>query len=327
VAAKKSVLPILKPANYRRAFMRHYRSLDDVQLGPSCLTIGSFDGVHIGHQAIIHALTGRAHALGESAVVLTFYPHPAVVLGKRQAPLYLTSPEERAHIFGSLSVDAVITYPFTPETANLSYEGFLTLVKNHVDFKHLIVGYDFALGKNRSGNVEALQTLGAQLKYTLEVLPPVNGGEGPVSSSQVRMALLKGDVQEVRRLLGRPFRINGEVIHGDGRGRTIGIPTANLNIWEEQALPAPGVYACLAEAHGRCWKAVTNIGYRPTFMDTPKALQVETHLLDFDANLYGQVIALSFVDRLRAEIKFSGVNQLLEQINQDIKTARNLLTV
>lgn len=307
--------------------MLHYRSLDNINLGPSFLTIGSFDGVHIGHQAIIHELTGKAHAVGELAVVLTFYPHPAVVLGKRQAPLYLTSPEERAHIFGSLGVDFVITYPFTPETANLSYEGFLILVKNHIDFKHLIVGYDFALGKNRTGNVEALQTLGAQLKYTLDVLPPVHGDGGPVSSSQVRMSLLKGDVREVRRLLGRPFRINGKVIHGDGRGHTIGIPTANLSIWGEQALPAPGVYACLVEVQGRFWKAVTNIGYRPTFLDTPMDLQVETHLLDFDANLYGEVIALSFEDRLRAEIKFTGVNQLLEQINQDITTARNILTI
>jgi riboflavin kinase / FMN adenylyltransferase len=305
--------------------MQHYRSLENLTLGPSWLTIGSFDGVHIGHQAIINPLAIGAHASGASAVVLTFHPHPAVVLGKRQAPLYLTSPEERAHLLGSWGVDIVITYPFTLETANLSHITFLSLLKKHLDFQRLIVGYDFALGKNRAGDVPALEALGKKMGYTVEILAPVTGGDGPVSSSQVRQALVKGEVQEAARLLGRNFCIAGKVIHGDGRGRSIGLPTANLEIWVEQALPGPGVYACRVEVHGKTWKAVTNIGYRPTFIETPLGLHVETHLIDFDADIYGEDIRLCFVERLRAEKKFSGVTALLEQIHQDIKSARTLL--
>lgn len=305
--------------------MQHYQSLDNVNIGPSWLTIGSFDGVHIGHQAIIQSLTNGAHAAAASAVVITFHPHPAVILGKRQAPLYLTSPEERARVIGSLGVDVVITYPFTPETATLSHGAFLTLVKRHIDFRHLIVGYDFALGKNRAGTVPALQELGKQLNYTVDVLRPVTGGGGPVSSSQVRLALLNGDVQLATKLLGRCFQITGKVIHGDGRGRAIGIPTANLGVWNEQVLPSPGVYACQVEIHGKTWKAVTNIGYRPTFTDTTQGLQVETHLLDFDADLYGEDIKLCFIERLRAERKFTGIHALLEQIHQDIEKARAIL--
>jgi riboflavin kinase / FMN adenylyltransferase len=305
--------------------MLHYRSLENISLGPSWLTIGSFDGVHIGHQAIISSLVAGAHASGALAVVLTFHPHPAVVLGKRQAPFYLTSPEERSQILGSLGVDVVVTFPFTVETAKLSHDAFLALIKNHIDFQHLIVGYDFALGKNRAGDVQALQTLGKQLNYTVDVVSPIPGSEGPVSSSQVRQALLKGDIREVTRLLGRCFQIKGKIIHGDGRGRAIGIPTANLEIWSEQVFPAPGVYACWVDVRDRKWKAVTNIGFRPTFIDTPQGLLMETHLLDFESDLYGEEIGLCFVDRLRAEKKFSSISELLEQIHQDIETARNLL--
>ncbi len=305
--------------------MLHYRSLENLCIGPAWLTIGSFDGVHLGHQAIIQSLTNGAHSAGALAVVLTFHPHPAVVLGKRQAPLYLTSPEERAQILGSLGVDVVLTFPFTQETANLSHDSFLTLIKKHIDFQHLIVGYDFALGKNRAGDVQALSALGKQMNFTVDVIPPVTEVEGPVSSSQVRKALLEGDVREVTRLLGRCFRITGKVIHGDGRGHTIGIPTANLGIWAEQALPVPGVYACIAEINGKSWKAVTNIGYRPTFTVTPFGLLVETHLLDFEADIYGEEIGLCFVERLHAEKKFSGVGELIAQIQQDIEAARTLL--
>ncbi len=305
--------------------MLHYSSLENLTLGPSWLTIGSFDGVHVGHQAIIHSLTTGAHASGASAVALTFHPHPAVVLGKRQAPRYLTSPEERAQLLSSLGVDVVVTYPFTLETADLSYTAFLTLLKSHIDFRHLIVGYDFALGKNRAGDVHALQTFGKQLNYTLDVLSPILGGEGPVSSSQVRQALLDGDTRVVNRLLDRCFSITGKVIPGDGRGRTIGLPTANLEIWAEQALPAPGVYACWAEVNGRPWKAVTNIGYRPTFTDAPQGLLVETHLLDFESDIYGEEIRLCFFERLRDEKKFASITALLEQIHKDIESARNLL--
>jgi len=305
--------------------MLHYRSLENLSLGPSWLTIGSFDGVHLGHQAIIHSLTNGAHASGSLATALTFHPHPAVVLGKRQAPLYLTSPDERARILNSFGVDVVVTFPFTLETANLSHVAFLTLIKRHIDFQHLIVGYDFALGKNRAGDVQALQVLGKQLNYTLDVLSPVIGSERPISSSQVRQALIQGNVREVTRLLGRCFCITGNVIHGDGRGRTIGLPTANLEIWAEQVLPGPGVYACQAKVHGKTWKAVTNIGYRPTFTEAPLGLLVETHLLDFDADVYGEEIGLCFVERLRDEKKFASVSALLEQIQQDIETARTLL--
>lgn len=305
--------------------MQHFDSLEATHLSGAWLTIGSFDGVHLGHQAIVNQLVHAAHAAGAPAVVLTFFPHPSAILRNRQEAMYLTSPAERAALLGELGIDAVITQPFTHELAQNSAYEFMARVKGAVQPRHILVGYDFALGRGREGNVARLRELGADFNYTLDVVPPVQMEGEIVSSSQVRLALADGEVAKAARLLGRPYPLAGEIVPGDGRGRLLGIPTANLNVWPWRILPKAGVYACLAEVAGKSWPAVTNVGVRPTFEDQPVPPRVESHLLDFKGDLYGQPVRLDFIERLRDEQRFPNVDALLAQIQQDIAKARKLL--
>jgi len=306
--------------------MQHYRSLYDVKLQGTWLTIGSFDGVHRGHQAILQKLTAGAHENGAPAVVLTFFPHPALVLGKRSDPFYLTSPEERAELMGELGVDVVITEPFTHETANITAHDFMSRLSAQLGLRSLWIGHDFALGKGRQGDAEMLARLGGEFGYSLHVVAPVKDHGETISSSLVRQALAEGQVEEAGRLLGRPYRVPGRVIPGDGRGRTIGIPTANLDVWSERVIPKSGVYACRAWVDGQVWNAVTNVGVRPTFESQTVSLRVETHLLDYNQDLYGREVALDFIARLRDEQRFPNVQALVEQIQQDIRRGREILS-
>jgi riboflavin kinase/FMN adenylyltransferase len=305
--------------------MRHFLSLEGLQLQDTWLTIGTFDGVHRGHQEIVRKLASGAHSAGSQAAVLTFFPHPALVLGKRKDPFYLTTPDERAALLDGLGADIVITFPFNLQTAATLASDFMALLKKHLDFHHLIVGSDFALGKDRQGDVPTLQKIGAELGYTVEAMPPVEIEGEAVSSSRIRSALAAGEMQLAALLLGRPFQVSGKVVPGDGRGRTIGIPTANLSLWAERAIPRAGVYVCQAVVNGKTWGAVTNVGFRPTFESQPVPPRVETHLLDFEAELYGQEISLNFLDRLRDEQRFPNVEALAAQIQRDIAQARQAL--
>lgn len=305
--------------------MQHYRSLSGVKLDRVWMTIGSFDGVHRGHQEIVRrVVTGATHSSVPS-VVMTFYPHPAVVLGKRREPLLLTPLDVRAELLGQMGVDYVITYPFTIETSRCPAEEFINHLYEHLGMQHLIVGEDFALGRGRKGNAARLEELGRELGFSLEVVPPVRNGDIVISSSQVRERLFDGDVDQAGRLLGRPYRISGKVVHGDARGKLLGIPTANLDIPPEQAIPKTGVYACMAGVGGERFGAVANIGYRPTFDTGIPALRVEAHLLDYDSDMYGEVLSLDFVERLRDEMRFSSVQALIEQIQSDITRAMKIL--
>jgi riboflavin kinase / FMN adenylyltransferase len=301
--------------------MQHYRSLQQVNLRNTWLTIGTFDGVHTGHQRIIHHLVKGAHQSDALAVVVTFFPHPAVILGKREPPHYLTTPDERARLLGEIGVDVVITIPFNRKTMNQSPAEFLSVLKKRLGFNHLVVGYDFALGRDRRGDVRELERTCGELGYHLDVLQPIEIDGWTVSSSLVREALSKGDLEKVNRLLGRPYMMSGQVVHGDGRGRTIGIPTANLAYWEEQVLPKTGVYACKASIEGENWKSVVNVGFRPTFNDKVPSLHVEAHLIGYQGDLYSKDLSLSFISRLRDEQRFSGMNDLIRQIEYDIKQA------
>jgi riboflavin kinase/FMN adenylyltransferase len=307
--------------------MQHYWSLDGVALQDAWLTIGSFDGVHLGHQAILRQLTAGAHAESAPAVVLTFHPHPAVVLRNRRGPFYLSTPEERAALLSEMGVDVVITHPFNRDIAALTAWEFMSRLQRHLGLKRLCIGHDFALGRGREGDFAALERLGLEFGYTVNSLVAVERDGQVISSSMIRAALAEGDVAGANRMLGRPYQVRGIVIHGDGRGRTIGIPTANLEIWAERALPKVGVYACLAYVDGRKWKAVTNVGYRPTFDGQMFEPLVETHLLGYDQDLYTREIVLSFVERLRDEKRFAGVQELVEQIRRDITKAQEIITL
>jgi riboflavin kinase / FMN adenylyltransferase len=305
--------------------MQHLYALNSLFLNNTWLTIGSFDGVHRGHQEIVRRLSSGAHAEGAQAVVLTFHPHPKKVLGKSKDFYYLTSPEERAAILGEIGVDIVLTFPFDLQVAGTSARDFIENIHTHLAFTRLWVGPDFALGRKREGDVPTLRRFGDEFGFVVETIEPVTADGNPISSSQIRVLLGAGDVERVSELLNRPYSVSGTVVPGDGRGRTIGIPTANLRVWEEKQLPGSGVYVCQALVNNRYHGAVTNIGVRPTFDHRTMALHVEAHILDFNEDLYEQEISLVFLHRLREERRFSGPQALVAQIRQDIDRARLLL--
>lgn len=305
--------------------MRHYWHLEGVNLDRTWVTIGTFDGVHRGHQEIVKRLVAGAHQSGSQTVVITFHPHPAVVLGKRQNANYLTTPEERAELLGELGIDVVITHPFNLEIASLSAYEFISRLDVHLGISHLLIGENFALGKGREGNVTRLTELGQEFGYQVETVPPVKNGDIVISSSLIRERIVEGNVAQAARLLGRHYKIMGQVVPGDGRGKLLGIPTANLSIWAERTIPKTGVYACRVYLGGDNYQAVTNIGFRPTFEDSSILPRVETHLLDYDGDLYGKELHLEFYERLRDERKFTGVGELLAQIQTDIARAREIL--
>jgi riboflavin kinase/FMN adenylyltransferase len=289
------------------------------------VTIGSFDGVHIGHQALVKRLVTEAHARQISAIVITFYPHPAVVLRNIEHAYYLTTPDERAALLQGFGVDHVITLPFTRELAALSAEEFMRLLHGHLHLKTLIVGSDFALGRNRQGDVPELRKLGQTLGYEVDVIEPVTQTSQVVSSSLIRQALLDGNVSSAASMLGRYYAVSGPVVHGDARGRKLGIPTANIEPPEERIVPASGVYATQVLMDGARLPSVTNIGSNPTFEPQAVSPRIETHILDLQRDLYGNQLSLEFVDFLRPEERFQSVDQLVDQIHLDIHQAREVL--
>jgi riboflavin kinase/FMN adenylyltransferase len=301
--------------------MQHLYTLEASFLQDSWVTIGTFDGVHRGHQTLLRQLVTEAQADHSQSVVLTFHPRPASVLQGVSGPFYLTSPEERAEQMGKLGVDVVFTLPFTRQTATTSAEEFMQQIHKHLGLRALLVGEDFALGRGREGNPARLRQIGQSLGYAVHVITRTADGEQPISSTRIRTLLNEGNVTTAAALLGRPYSLQGEVVHGAGRGRTIGIPTANIAYWPEQILPANGVYACRAAWQGQAWPAAANIGLRPTF-NGEKTLSIEAHLLDFSGDLYGQTVRLEFLQRLRGEQKFASVAALIEQIREDIRETR-----
>jgi riboflavin kinase/FMN adenylyltransferase len=304
--------------------MTHYTSLEAVSLTGSWLTIGVFDGVHRGHQEIIRQLTAGAHESGAPAVLLTFSPHPAKVLAGRDISC-LTTPEERAELLFSLGVDDVITMQFTRELAERSAEDFMAELKTRLGLKKLLIGYDFALGRGRAGNFERLSQIGRALNYDVQAVEAVRLNEDIISSTLIRQTIADGAVSLAAAKLGRYYSVQGPVVPGDGRGRTIGIHTANVEPPAEKALPANGVYATWAFVGGEKHPAVTNVGLRPTFTSGQAAPRVEAHLLDYSGDLYGKTLKLEFVERLRGEQKFPSVDALIAQIRSDSEQARGIL--
>ena len=306
--------------------MEHYRSLKGVRLQGAWLTIGAFDGVHLGHRALVEPFVAAAHAAGAPAVALTFFPHPSVVLQQQRTPFYLSTPDEKAELLGALGVDVVITHPFNRRVAAMSARAFVGELKAHLGLRMLWVGYDFALGRNREGDIPTLRRLGREMGFEVHVVEALRIDGEIVSSSRIRALLAAGEVEAANRLLGRPYRVSGRVVRGDGRGRSLGFPTANLRIWARRMVPAPGVY--VARAHledGSTFGAVVNIGVRPTFEVRPKAPRVEAHLLGFSGDLYGRCLTLEFWQRLRGERRFPSPEALAAQIRRDVARAQEVL--
>jgi len=307
--------------------MQHFRSLQDVSLQNSWLTIGVFDGVHRGHQEILKILTAGARTDGAPAVVLTFHPHPAVTLVGRVNLKLLSTPEERADLFAAYGVDVVVTQLFDHALAGTTAYDFMVLLKKHLGVTHLVLGYDVALGKGREGTPARLREIGSQLGFTVEVVTAVINERLVVSSTAIRRLVGNGNVAEAARLLGHPYSLRGYVIYGDARGRTMNTPTANIEYAPEKLIPANGIYACWAYVGDDVspYRAAVNIGFNPTFTPDKKTANVEAHLLDFDREIYGQEVKLEFVARLRDELRFSSVDKLIEQIWVDIAQTREIL--
>ncbi len=310
--------------------MNHYRSLEEIALQKSWLTVGVFDGVHRGHQQIIQKLVEGARADGAASVVLTFDPHPSKVFGRGEIKL-LTLPDERAEILGNMGVDMVITHPFDREVANITAFDFMQRLKSHLGLDRLILGYDSALGKDREGNVPRLTEIGSELGYAVETVPALSDESGVISSTAIRKLVTVGKVEEAAKLLGHPYRLQGTVIRGDQRGRTIGFPTANIDYSIDKLIPPNGIYACWAYLGNdtstslSVFKAAVNIGVNPTFTPDKKSINVEAYLLDFDRDIYDETLKLEFAARLRDELKFDSVEALVTQIKRDVKQARILL--
>ena len=306
--------------------MRHYHSLEEVSVKNAWLTIGVFDGIHRGHREIIRQLTMEAHANHAPAVLLTFDPHPASVLTGQEIKC-LTTPDERADLLGSLGVDIVVTQRFTRDLSTAAAFEYMSKLKQTLDLKHLLIGYDFALGKGREGNANRLIEIGRELDYSVEVVHALSDESGVISSTEIRKLVATGNVSEAANLLGYNYSLGGEVIRGAGRGKTINFPTANIDYPKQKATPSNGIYACWAYLGDRSAKfmAATNIGINPTFTPERQMTSLEAYLLDFDRDIYGQQVKLEFVSRIRDELKFDSVDALIKKIHEDVEKTCELL--
>lgn len=297
----------------------------ELQLKPVWLTIGVFDGMHRGHQALISAMVAAAHSSGGLAAALTFYPHPAVVLRQIPMPYYLMDPEEKMRQMQAGGIDVVINLPFSKTVIDMSAAEFMSSLQRRLRLHMLWVGERFALGKDRGGNVHQLREIGQRTGFVVHNMPNMAIDRQAVSSTLIRKALQAGAVDQAAAGLGRLYEMTGTVVHGDGRGRTLGFPTANLETWDEQMAPAQGVYACYVWISGQRWPAVTNIGIRPTVTREGSPATIETHVLGNPGDIYNQRVRLEFVWRLRAEKRFASLDELIHQINLDIQQAREVL--
>ncbi len=305
--------------------MKHLYDLANVQLEqPSVVTIGVFDGVHKGHQHLIRRLVEDARATHRLAVVLTFFPHPDVVLRGLTGRYYLTTPEQRAEYLGELGVDTVITLPFNQEMRQIRAATFVDTLLERLKLSSLWVGSDFAMGYQREGNVAFLRAQGEEKGFSLHMIDLIVAEtDSAISSTSIREALLAGEVEKARAWLGRSYALTGEVVHGDHRGRELGFPTANIHVWEEQVIPANGIYAGWANLNGERLMAATSVGIRPQFDGDD--VRVEAYILDFDRMIYGQQLTFSFERYLRPEMRFDSLDGLLVQMHADVQTSREFL--
>jgi riboflavin kinase/FMN adenylyltransferase len=307
--------------------MQIFRNLAEVVVSePAVLTIGTFDGLHLGHQDVLQQLKKTAQQLKARTAVIAFHPRPkAIFLPDRFHNDYLTVPDERIELFRQQGVDVLILIPFSLDFAQISAAAFMRMLTEKINLVQMCVGHDFALGKNREGTIGKLRELGHEFNYEIcEIQPFILNGEA-VSSTRIRRYLRQGDVRGAAALLGRYPFLTSQVVKGAQRGRTIGFPTANLAVSPERLLPSNGVYATFVQIMGEKnrYPSATNIGVRPSFGEQERT--VEAHILNFNRNIYNEFVTVEFVDRLRPEKKFNGVEELVSQIKKDAAQAKELL--
>lgn len=290
------------------------------ELRQGAVSVGNFDGVHLGHARIVEGLLAKARAVGGAAVVFTFEPHPVRLLRPTEAPPPLTWTARKAELLAALGIEAMVAYPTDEALLALSpAEFFSRIVQGKLAARAMVEGQNFFFGRDRSGNVDTLRKLTAEAGMDLEIVPPVVVDGEVVSSSRVRRLIAAGRVDEARRLLTQPYRVRGMVTHGAGRGARLGFPTANVDA-VDTLLPGTGVYAGRAYALGESWPAAINVGPNPTFGE--HALKVEVHLIGAQVELYGQPLEVDFLKRLRDVHSFAAVGALREQLERDVEAAR-----
>jgi riboflavin kinase/FMN adenylyltransferase len=291
--------------------------------GESVLTIGVFDGVHRGHRRLIGHVVEHALATGRRSGVVTFRNHPASVLRPGFTPRYLTSVEERIGLIEGLGVDLLVPVTFDQDLGNLGAEEFVGRLQEHLNMREMVVGPGFAMGHHRKGDARVLRELGKERGFTVSDVDLLTDEGEDIRSTTIRNAVVEGRVSRAAELLGRNFAFDGKVIRGEGRGKGLGFPTANLAVPDELAVPAHGIYACWASIGEERFMAATSIGTRPTFDGTGRT--IEAFILDFDGDMYGRTVRLEFVDRLRDELKYETTQALQDQVSRDVDQTRTLL--
>lgn len=291
------------------------------QFPPLAMALGYFDGVHLGHQQVILEAKKQARDAGLNSAVMTFDPHPSVVLGKAKKPIkYITPLTEKIRMIEQLGIDFLFIVHFTVEFANLLPQEFVDQYIIGLQVKHVVAGFDYTYGRMGKGNMETLP-FHSREKFTYTVVPELTEGNTKISSTRIRSLLNEGKADQLKALLGRYYLTTGRVIHGDKRGRTIGFPTANIDLNDHYIIPPLGVYAVRMKVNDRWHQGVCNIGYVPTFHNEAVKLSVEVHLFDFDQDIYGQEVMIEWHRYLRKEQKFSGIEELVKQIEKDKQNA------
>jgi riboflavin kinase/FMN adenylyltransferase len=298
--------------------MRLFHGTDNAEIArPTVLTLGVFDGLHLGHQLIIGTVVERARECNAIPTVITFDPHPRAVLHPESAPPLLQTFDQKIEAFGVLGIEQTIVVRFTRSFAQIGAEDFLRdIVRDRLRAVEVYLGLGFAFGRDREGNIDLLRKVSEQLGFRADEAPEVRLRGQRISSSRIRQLLAEGRVNLARRMLGRPYGVEGRVVRGEERGRTLGFPTANLQP-ENRVIPRGGVYVTATLIEGEWRRSVTNIGTRPTFENDSTQSSVETHVMNWTGNLYGDVVRVRFLHRLRAERKFASIEELKDQISQD----------
>lgn len=294
-------------------------------LNKTVVTIGNFDGVHIGHRALLNKTLELSEKYQAHSVVMSFHPHPIKVLFPEREFTRLFEETDQEGILRDMGLEYFVQQPFSRELSGFSAERFLNeIVLKPMNPCAMVVGYDFAFGANREGSLEYLENFCKKMNIELAIIPPVRERGEIVSSSLLRSIVQDGQIEFASKLLGRPFYIKGIVEKGHGRGKKIGFPTANV-FTQAECYPKKGVYLCRTLIRGKVFKSLTNVGNNPTFQDqTRHPIMVENHILDFDDDIYGESIKVEFLEYLREEKKFSGVEELVAQITKDVSTARSI---
>ncbi|EMA6341171.1 bifunctional riboflavin kinase/FAD synthetase [Bacillus cytotoxicus] len=302
--------------------LTHPHDLNKLELPPTVMALGYFDGIHLGHQRVIQTAKKIADERGWKSAVMTFHPHPSVVLGKKEAHVaYITPPSLKEKVIADLGIDLLYVVKFDESFAGLLPQQFVDEYVIGLNVKHVVAGFDYSYGRLGKGTMETLP-FHARGEFTQTVIEKVEFQEEKVSSTALRKFIRNGEMEQIPSILGRPYTVEGKVVHGDKRGRQIGFPTANVALNGDYLLPPVGVYAVRLKVHDNWHDGVCNIGYKPTFKENERQLSIEVHVFQFSEDIYDQTVTVEWHMRIREEKKFNGIDELVAQIAEDKNTAQ-----